>query len=165
MALSTRIAVMDHGRVIQVGTPADVYEFPQNRFVANFVGSTNLFESAITACGPGRITVHSTELGSDLIVDDRGRFSPGQRVCLAVRPEKIALSKAPVTEHGVNCIKGVVWELGYLGNHSIYRIRMECGKLLVVSAPNTRRTAEWSIDWSDEVYASFAANAAILLES
>jgi putrescine transport system ATP-binding protein len=165
MALSTRIAVMDRGRVIQVGTPAEVYEFPQNRFVANFVGSTNLFESTITSCGPGHITVRSAEMESDLIVDDRGRFNLGQRVCLAVRPEKITLTKAPVTEPGVNCIKGVVWELGYLGNHSIYRVKTECGKLLVVSAPNIRRTAEWSIDWSDEVYASFAADSGILLES
>jgi putrescine transport system ATP-binding protein len=164
MALSTRIAVMDRGRVAQVGTPAEVYEFPRNRFVANFVGSTNLFESTITHCAPGRMTVRSTEMNSDLVVDDQGRFTIGQRVCLAVRPEKIVLSKAPVTQPGVNCIKGVVWELGYLGNHSVYRVKTDCGKLLVVSAPNMRRTAEWSIDWSDEVYASFAADAAILLE-
>jgi putrescine transport system ATP-binding protein len=75
------------------------------------------------------------------------------------------LSKAPVTEAGMNCIKGVVWELGYLGNHSVYRVKTDCGKLLVASAPNVRRTAEWSIDWSDEVYACFAADAAILLQS
>jgi putrescine transport system ATP-binding protein len=165
MALSTRIAVMDRGRVVQVGTPAEVYEFPQSRFVANFVGSTNLFESTITACGPGRITVRSADLESDLVVDDRGRFSVGQLVCLAVRPEKITLSKSPVTDAGMNCIKGVVWELGYLGNHSVYRVKTDCGKVLVASAPNVRRTAEWSIDWSDEVYACFAADAAILLQA
>ncbi len=165
MALSTRIAVMDRGRVVQVGTPAEVYEFPQSRFVANFVGSTNLFESTITACDAGRITVRSAEMESDLMVDNRGRFSVGQLVCVAVRPEKIMLSKAPVTEAGMNCIKGVVWELGYLGNHSVYRVKTDCGKLLVASAPNVRRTAEWSIDWSDEVYACFAADAAILLQS
>ena len=91
MALSTRIAVMDRGRVAQVGTPAEVYEFPQSRFVANFVGSTNLFESTITECSTGRIKVRSTELDQEFVVDDRGRFSLGQRVCLAVRPEKITL--------------------------------------------------------------------------
>jgi putrescine transport system ATP-binding protein len=163
MALSTRIAVMDRGRAVQVGTPAEVYEFPQSRFVANFVGSTNLFESTITSCGPGRITVRSTEMESDLVVDDQGRFSLGQRVCLAVRPEKVRLSKTPVEEPGVNCIKGVVWELGYLGNHSVYRVKTQCGKLLVASTQNVRRTAELSIDWSDEVYASFSADSAILL--
>ena len=165
MALSTRIAVMDRGRVAQVGTPAEVYEFPQSRFVANFVGSTNLFESTITECSTGRIKVRSTELDQEFVVDDRGRFSLGQRVCLAVRPEKITLSKTPSVDPGVNCIKGVVWELGYLGNHSVYRVKTESGKLITVSAQNARRTSEWSIDWSDEVYASFSADSAILLVS
>jgi putrescine transport system ATP-binding protein len=163
MALSTRIAVMDKGRVIQVGTPAEVYEFPHNRFVANFIGSTNLFEATITDCGPGRIIVHCAELAADFAVDDRGRFSVGQRVCLAVRPEKIRLSKSPSAEPRVNCLRGVVAELGYLGNHSVYRVRTAAGKLIIVSAPNVRRTADWSIDWSDEVYASWSADACVLL--
>jgi putrescine transport system ATP-binding protein len=163
MALSTRIAVMDKGRVIQVGTPAEVYEFPQNRFVANFIGSTNLFEATITECAPGRITVHCPEMEMDFSVDDRGRFSVGQRVCLAVRPEKIRLSKTPSLEPRVNCLRGVVAELGYLGNHSIYRVKAAGGKLIIVSAPNVRRTADWSIDWSDEVYASWSADACVLL--
>jgi len=164
MALSTRIAVMDRGRVVQVGTPAEVYEFPQSRFVANFIGSTNLFESTVTDCSSARIKVHSPELNTDLLVDDRGRFSLGQRVCLAIRPEKITLSKTPVAEPGMNCIKGEVWELGYLGNHSIYRVKTESGKLLIVSSQNVRRSSEWTIDWSDQVYASFSADSAILLQ-
>jgi putrescine transport system ATP-binding protein len=164
MALSTRIAVMDRGRAVQVGTPAEVYEFPQNRFVANFIGTTNLFESAITACSPGRITIHSPELAIDLIVDDHGRFTIGQRVCLSVRPEKIQLLKSPPTEPNTNCVKGVVWELGYLGNHSIYRIKTESDKIITVSAQNARRTAEWSIDWNDEVFACWSADSAILLQ-
>jgi putrescine transport system ATP-binding protein len=163
MALSTRIAVMDKGRVIQVGTPAEVYEFPQNRFVANFIGSTNLFEATITECAPGRIVVHCPEMEMDFAVDDRGRFSVGQRVCLAVRPEKIRLSKTPSLEPRVNCLRGVVAELGYLGNHSVYRVKAAGGKLIIVSAPNVRRTADWSIDWSDEVYASWSADACVLL--
>jgi putrescine transport system ATP-binding protein len=163
MALSTRIAVMDHGRVVQVGTPAEVYEFPQSRFVANFVGSANLLECTITSVGPGRIAVHSQSLEADLVVDDAGRFSVGQRACLAVRPEKVRLSKTPCREPGTNCIKGVVWELGYLGNQSIYRIKTGSGAMLVVSAQNRRRTAEWGIDWSDEVFVSWDADACILL--
>jgi putrescine transport system ATP-binding protein len=163
MALSTRIAVMDRGRAVQVGTPAEVYEFPQTRFVANFIGSTNLFEATVTECMPGRITVRSLELDTEFTVDDRGRFSLGQRVCLAIRPEKIRLSKTPSAEPRANCIKGVVSELGYLGNHSIYRVRTPSGKLIIISAPNLRRTADWNIDWCDEVFASWNADAALLL--
>jgi len=165
MALSTRIAVMDHGRVIQVGTPAEVYEFPHNRHVAHFIGSMNLLDSTITSFQPGRIKVRSQALGVDLLVDDSGRFTAGQQVCLAVRPEKIRLSKTPCTDSGTNCIKGVVWELGYLGNQSIYRIKTGTGAILVVSAQNRRRTAEWGIDWSDEVFASWDADSCILLTS
>jgi putrescine transport system ATP-binding protein len=163
MALSTRIAVMNRGQVIQVGTPAEVYEFPQNRFVANFVGSTNLFECTITGLDSGRVTVLSAELGMALLVEDQGRFSLGQRVCLAVRPEKITLSKSPCKGNDLNCVQGIVWELGYLGNHSVYRVKTPSGKMIVISAQNMRRSAEWAIDWSDEVYACWDAGSCILL--
>ena len=163
MALSTRIAVMNRGQLVQVGTPSEIYEFPQNRFVADFIGTTNLFEGTVSGNEPGHVVVHSAEAGCDLIVDDVGRFGGGQRVWVALRPEKIRLSKEPASG-GVNQIKGMVWELGYLGNRSTYRIKTETGKLVTVFAQNDRRTSEWSIDWSDEVYLSWTANCAVLLQ-
>jgi putrescine transport system ATP-binding protein len=163
MALSTRIAVMNRGQVIQVGTPSEIYEFPQSRFVAYFVGTTNLFEGTVNGSEPGHLIVHSSEAGCDLIVDELGRFSSGQRVWVALRPEKIRLSKQPVSGARINQVKGMVWELGYLGNRSTYRIKTETGKLITVFAQNDRRTSEWSIDWSDEVYLSWTANCAVLL--
>ena len=163
MALSTRIAVMNRGQVVQVGTPSEIYEFPQSRFVADFIGTTNLFEGTVNATQPGHIVVRSTEAGCDLIVDETGRFGSGQRVWVALRPEKIRLSKQPLGGDRVNQMKGTVWELGYLGNRSTYRIKTETGKLVTVFAQNERRTSEWSIDWSDEVYLSWNANCAVLL--
>lgn len=165
MALSTRIAVMDKGKVIQVGTPAEIYEFPQSRFVADFIGTTNLFEGIVIGGSPGSVTVRSAEAAADLTVDDLGRFSEGQRVWVALRPEKIRLSKEPPAAGRVNHIKGAVAELGYLGNHSTYRIRTETGKLVTAFAQNDRRTADWTIDWCDDVYLSWNADAAILLQS
>jgi putrescine transport system ATP-binding protein len=165
MALATRIAVMDRGKVIQVGTPAEIYEFPQSRFVADFVGTTNLFEGTVCACEPGMITVSCAETGCDLLVDDVGRFTPGQRVWVALRPEKIRLSKQPQPTTRVNQLKGMVWELGYLGNRSTYQIKTASGKVVTVFAQNERRTSEWSIDWSDEVYVSWTADAAVLLQA
>jgi len=164
MALSTRIAVMNRGRAVQVGTPAEIYEFPQDRFVADFIGTTNLFEGTVSGAEPGRFVVHSSEAGCDLIVDDLGRCVGGQRVWVALRPEKIRLSKEPLGGERVNQIKGVVWELGYLGNRSTYRIKTATGKLVTVFAQNERRSSEWSIDWSDEVYLSWTANCAVLLQ-
>ena len=164
MALSTRIAVMNRGQVVQVGTPSEIYEFPQNRFVADFIGTTNLFEGTVHDAKPGNMVVRSAEAGCDLIVDELGRFGSGQRVWVALRPEKIRLSKEPAVGDRVNQIKGIVWELGYLGNRSTYRIKTETGKLVTVFAQNDRRTSEWTIDWSDEVYLSWTANCAVLLQ-
>jgi putrescine transport system ATP-binding protein len=164
MALASRIAVMDRGRVVQVGTPSEIYEFPQSRFVADFVGTTNLFEGTVTECAPGLITVSCEEAGCALTVDDVGRFTAGQRVWVALRPEKIRLTKQPVSGERVNQLRGMVWELGYLGNRSTYQIKTLSGKLVTVFAQNERRTSEWTIDWSDEVYVSWDASAALLLQ-
>ncbi len=165
MALATRIAVMDHGKVLQVGTPSQIYEFPASRFVADFVGTTNLFEGTVRSCEPGLITVHCPETGCDLLVDEDGRFAPGQRVWVALRPEKIRLGKEPPSGARVNQLRGMVWELGYLGNRSTYRIKTTSGKLVTAFSQNERRTSEWAIDWSDEVFVSWDAEAAVLLES
>jgi putrescine transport system ATP-binding protein len=167
MALSTRIAVMNRGQVIQVGTPSEIYEFPQSRFVADFIGTTNLFEGRVRGSDQGNLVVSCPEAGCDLIVDEIGRYGSGQRVWIALRPEKIRLSKQPVAGDliggRINQIKGTVWELGYLGNRSTYRIKTETGKLVTVFAQNDRRTSEWSIDWSDDVYLSWSADGAVVL--
>ena len=167
MALATRIAVMDRGKVVQVGTPAEIYEFPRSRFVADFVGTTNLFEGTISSCQPGLTTVACSETGCDLLVDDVGRFTPGQRVWVALRPEKIRLSKQPAAGAAGrgNQLRGMVHQLGYLGNRCTYQVKTSSGKLITVFSQNERRTAEWSIDWSDEVYVSWNADAAVLLQS
>jgi putrescine transport system ATP-binding protein len=165
MALSSRIAVMDRGAVVQVGTPAEVYEFPRTRFVADFFGTANLLEGTVAACEPGLVTVHCADLGCDLYVDDAGRAQVGERVCVAVRPEKVQLSKVPPGGERRNRLKGVVWELGYLGSRSTYQIKTASGQVLTAFAQNERRTLDWSIDWSDEVYVSWDANAAVLLQS
>ena len=165
MALATRIAVMHRGQILQVGTPAEIYEFPQSRFVADFVGTTNLFEGTVSACEGGLITVRCAETATDLIVDDGCAYSVGQQVWVAVRPEKLRLGKQAPQGARVNQLRGSVWELGYLGNRSTYQIRTSSGKLITVFAQNDRRSAEAAIDWSDEVFVSWSADAAVVLQS
>jgi putrescine transport system ATP-binding protein len=165
MALATRIAVMDRGQVVQVGTPAEIYEFPRSRFVADFVGTANLFEGIVCACEPGRVRVDCAETGGELMVDDGGAYALGQRVWVALRPEKVRLAKEPSAAARVNQLRGTVWELGYLGNRSTYRIKTASGKLVTVVAQNERRTSEAAIDWSDEVFVSWSADAAVVLQS
>jgi len=165
MALATRIAVMDRGQVVQVGTPAEIYEFPRSRFVADFVGTTNLFEGTVSTCEGGLITVRCAEVGSELLVDDAGTFSVGQRVWVALRPEKVRLGKQPANGARMNQLRGTVWELGYLGNRSTYQIKTTSGKLVTVFAQNERRTSQVAIDWSDEVFLSWSADAAVVLQT
>ena len=165
MALASRIAVMDRGQVVQVGTPAEIYEFPRSRFVADFVGTTNFFESTVISCEPGLVRVQCAETGCELLVDDSGSFSVGQRVWVALRPEKARLGKEPVSAARVNQLRGIVWELGYLGNRSTYQIKTTSGKVVTVFAQNERRTSQAAIDWSDEVFVSWGADAAVLLQS
>jgi putrescine transport system ATP-binding protein len=165
MALASRIAVMDKGQVVQVGTPAEIYEFPRSRFVADFVGTTNFFESTVISCEPGLVRVQCAETGCELLVDDSGSFSAGQRVWVALRPEKARLAKEPVSAARINQLRGIVWELGYLGNRSTYQIKTTSGKVVTVFAQNERRTSQAAIDWSDEVFVSWSADAAVLLQS
>ncbi|HUA89926.1 MAG TPA: ABC transporter ATP-binding protein [Steroidobacteraceae bacterium] len=165
MALASRIAVMDKGQVVQVGTPAQIYEFPRSRFVADFVGTTNFFEGTVSACETGLVRVQCAEAGGELLVDDAGQVSVGQRVWVALRPEKVRLGKEPSSAVRTNQLRGTVWELGYLGNRSTYRVKTASGKLVTVFAQNERRTSEAAIDWSDEVFVSWGADAAVLLHS
>jgi putrescine transport system ATP-binding protein len=165
MALASRIAVMDRGKVLQVGTPSEIYEFPASRFVADFVGTTNLFESTVTTRAAGLIRLACAETGCELTVEDVGGFAPGQRVWLALRPEKIRLSREPPQTDGANRLRGTVWELGYLGNRSTYQVKTASGKVVTVFSQNERRTSSLPIDWGDEVYVSWGPEAAVLLES
>ncbi|MGH8276376.1 MAG: TOBE domain-containing protein, partial [Steroidobacteraceae bacterium] len=119
----------------------------------------------VTACASGLITVHCAETGCDLLVDDSGSRAPGERVWVALRPEKIRLGKQPASGARVNQLRGTVWELGYLGNRSTYRIKITTGKIITAFAQNVRRSAEMAIDWSDEVFVSWGADAAVLLQS
>jgi putrescine transport system ATP-binding protein len=150
---------------MQVGTPAEIYEFPRSRFVADFVGTTNLFEGTVSACEGSLIKVRCDETATELIVDDGGSYEVGQRVWVSVRPEKLRLGKQPMQGARANQLRGTVWELGYLGNRSTYQIRTTSGKLVTVFAQNERRTAEAAIDWSDEVFVSWSADAAIVLQN
>jgi putrescine transport system ATP-binding protein len=164
MALSTRIAVMDKGRIVQVGTPAEIYEFPKTRLVADFVGSSNLFAGVVKELGAaGRVTVHCPEIGTDIVVDDHGRFRELQKVWVAIHPEKIAMTPEPVAAAGINQIPGVVWDLAYLGHRTVYQVKTEQGQLVTVFVENARRSTTLAIKWNTPCYVSWAADSAVIL--
>ena len=163
MILSTRIAVMDEGRFEQVGRPKEVYEYPANRFVADFIGNINMFEGTVDAVTDGSISVSADEADSPLSgLTDRS-MQIGDKVCIAVRPEKIYISDNEPENPEDTRLAGVVHDLGYFGNLSIYRIRLKSGKIVQVSAQNRRRSAERHLEWDDEVFISWRPRSAVVL--
>lgn len=163
MTLSTRIAVMEQGRFLQIGPPKEVYEYPQSRYVADFVGTINMFEGTVTDNGDEQLSVTCDEIGAELRALGKHAVDVGQSVCIAVRPEKIFVSREkPGNEDDIK-MRGVVDDLGYLGNLSLYRIRLESGKMIQVSSQNRRRSTKRFVEWEDEIWVSWRPRSAVVL--
>ncbi len=163
MTLSSRIAVMEKGHFLQVGEPKEIYEYPRSRFVADFIGTINTFEGKVTEIGDDSISVHSPETGSELRALGTHELQPGQDVCIAVRPEKMFITKDEPDNKDDVRVRGIVDDLGYLGNLSLYRVRLESGKVIQVSAQNRRRSASRFVEWDDQVWISWRPRSAVVL--
>ena len=165
MTLSSRMAVMDMGKFKQIGTPTEIYEFPESRFVADFIGSANIFEGKVISSKGGKLTV-STDVGEVFASNGRS-ITEGEKIWLGLRPEKIHLSKIKPKNIGPNQIKGIVEEIGYLGETSIYKIRLKNGQIIDVSAPNQSRPMSRvrEITWEDMVYLNWEPESVMLLTS
>ena len=154
MTLASRIGVMDHGEIVQAGTPSEIYEFPSSKFVADFVGSVNIFEGKLLEDEPEYVRIASEELGATIYVSHGISAAPEAVVWAAIRPEKIFMSTAPPasTGHGNdNIVRGAVQDIAYLGDLSIYLVKLPTGKVVRVTQPNTSRHAE-AITWEQQVY-------------
>jgi putrescine transport system ATP-binding protein len=163
MTLSSRMGVMNHGKIAQVGTPAAIYESPATKFVADFIGSVNMFEGRVAAEGAGRI--ESDELGCTVVVDRKLNCAGGSTVWTAVRPEKINMSRALGEEHGVreNIVRGTVTEIAYMGDVSIYLVQIDSGKTVRVTLPNITRDAEHRIVRDETVDLSWHGSSPVVL--
>ncbi|MEL7256314.1 MAG: polyamine ABC transporter ATP-binding protein [Pseudomonadota bacterium] len=165
MTLATRMAVMDAGRFMQIGTPNEIYEFPQSRFVADFIGSANIFAGRVSEDGTDHVRVE-TDLG-EIYIDHGQSVTEGKQIWVGLRPEKIHVSKTAPKKPGPNQVSGEVEEIGYLGETSIYKVKLKTGQLVDVTAPNQVRSRrdEQSITWEDTVYLSWEPSSAMLLNS
>jgi putrescine transport system ATP-binding protein len=166
MTLATRIAVMDRGLIRQTGTPTEIYEFPKTRFVADFIGSINIFDGEVKSSARNRVTVSSPGLGADVTVDHAGGLASGAKISIAIRPEKISIERRkPGAKAADNAIAGKVVDLGYFGKDSLYRIKLASGAMVRVNAVNNRRAgeAERVAVWEDDVWLTFASSSIIVL--
>ncbi|HXX52530.1 MAG TPA: ABC transporter ATP-binding protein [Xanthobacteraceae bacterium] len=163
MTVADRIAVMDRGRLMQVAPPAEIYEQPNSRWVADFIGTANLFEGRI---GDREGTVEGTVLGR-LRVGAKIDAAPQAAVWVAVRPEKIRLLPREAgldREPGLdNTLAATVVDIGYLGDLSVYKLHTETGVALQAAVANTGPLGGGGIGRGDKVWLSFAPEAAIVL--
>src|SRR5450830_817569 len=145
MSMATRIAVMSEGRILQVGAPGEIYETPNCRFVADFIGSVNLFDGRITEDDPDHVVIDTAERRHYVSHGITGNL--GMDVSVAVRPEKNGIQIAPPAleeraspaEHGYNCAQGVIVAMAYFGNETSYHVRLDSGTLVKVSRTNAAR--------------------------
>ncbi|NGP16412.1 ABC transporter ATP-binding protein [Devosia aurantiaca] len=166
MTLATRIGVMNQGEIAMIGEPTDIYEFPNSRFVAGFIGSANMVEGVVSEDEPDHVRIRSAELGCDIYVGHGVDCAPDQILWWAIRPEKMSISRErPVGLFDANVTKGVVEEIAYLGDISLYQIVLESGKRIRVSQTNSVRGNPDAITWEETVYVTWNDNAGSVLTS
>jgi putrescine transport system ATP-binding protein len=164
MTLATRIGVMNHGEIVQIGTPSDIYEYPASRFVADFIGSVNMFEGRLIEDEPDYVRVASDELGATFHVGHGVSAAPDATVWVALRPEKILLARERPEGDGDNRVAGVVAEVAYRGDQSIYLVKLATGRQMRVTQPNTLRTGTGDrVRWDDRVWLSWDSSSPVVV--
>ncbi|MBK6853916.1 MAG: polyamine ABC transporter ATP-binding protein [Burkholderiales bacterium] len=165
MTMATRIAVMSEGRVLQVGAPAEIYETPATRFVADFIGNVNLMDGTLAQDEADHCVIDCTDLRHYVGHGITGNL--GMPVSVAVRPEKIHLSAEPPGAPGHdgvhNCARGVVKNLSYFGSFTVYHLELESGRILKISQNNTQRHREHELTWGDTAWAHWSRQSQVVL--
>ncbi|AGA89772.1 spermidine/putrescine ABC transporter ATP-binding subunit [Thioflavicoccus mobilis 8321] len=161
MTMSTRLAVMEAGQIIQVDTPTGIYEYPNCRFVARFIGSVNLFEGKVVQRDGDEVLVE-TPLGRPMRMRCPQPLALGTQVTVAVRPEKVRLCAA-FREEAVNQIRGVVEDIAYLGDVSIYHVRVGPGQIAEMTLANIQPRTEQALTWGQEVAMEWSPTSGVVL--
>ena len=165
MTMADRIAVMNEGRIVQVARPEVMYEAPACRYVAEFLGDVNLFETTVTALEPPLVRLASPEAPGGFLALDDDAPAPGAKVFLAVRPEKMSLALGPPPETTPNVLTGEICDIGYTGDWTNYRVELAGGRQIRVARANASRFVDRPLTWDDKVHVSFSPDAAVVLES
>ncbi len=173
LAIASRVAVMNRGAIAQIGTPSDLYEFPSSRFVADFIGSVNMFEGTLIDDKPDEATVACPELEPHRVhVPHSVAGQELSSVWVAIRPEKMNLHKdaavpptVPECPEAHNVAKGEIKEISYLGDISIYHVLLTNGRLIRISRPNRSRFDQDDFGWGEKVWVSWVGSSPVVLQS
>jgi putrescine transport system ATP-binding protein len=162
MTMASRLAVMSEGRIVQIGMPNQVYEFPNSRFSAEFIGSTNLFEGKVVEDEPDYIFVESEDLETRMYVSHGVTGPLGMPVGISVRPERMRVTREkPGTPH--NWARGVVSDIAYMGSYSLYHVRLPGGKVVVSHLSSVELLGDNAPAWNDDVYVSWSSASGVVL--
>ncbi len=160
MTMASRIAVMSEGRFLQVGAPGDIYETPQTRFVADFIGNVNLMEGTLAVDEPDHVVIDCADCRHYVGHGITG--TQGMPVTVALRPEKIHVSRQKPADD-FNTVRGTIKELSYFGSFTVYHLQLPSGQILKVSQANVQRHKDVELTWGDEVWAHWSRSAHIVL--
>jgi putrescine transport system ATP-binding protein len=161
MTMASRIAVMSEGRFLQVGAPADIYETPATRFVADFIGNVNLMDGTLDVDAEGFCEIGCADVRHYIGHGITG--TRGMPVSVALRPEKIKLSRAAPEDIRVNAVRGTVREMSYFGSFTVFHLTLPSGASLKVSQANVDRHPADRLTWGDEAWAHWDAWAQVVL--
>lgn len=165
MSMASRIAVMSQGKVAQLGTPEDVYERPQSRFVADFIGAVNLFDGTVTGADGALLTIDCPEAGGAMLVEHDRPLAPGTGVAVAIRPEKFAVNDDGAAGEGSgNRLVGIVHDVAYRGEASTYVVELPTGKVVRATLPNIARRLTAAFAAGQEVALTWPPSAGVVLE-
>lgn len=166
MTMSDRIGVMRDGQIHQIGAPREVYEYPNSRFVADFIGSANLLTGEVIAATEGMVQVRLAATGTSIFVASPAPVSPGATVTVMVRPEKLQTVTGPAVVSGdANLLSGVVQDIAYLGDMSVYHVEIADGLRIQVAMANRLHTGEEPITWDDTIHLTWHPGDGVVLTS
>jgi putrescine transport system ATP-binding protein len=164
MTMASRLAVMSEGEVIQVGVPSQVYEYPNCRFTAEFIGSTNLFDGVVVEDEPDHVFVECPDIEQRLYINHGITGPLGMEVTVSIRPERVRISREkPEQKH--NFARGVVKDMAYMGSYTLYHVQLENGKVIVANLSSLVLSSDDAPSYDDEVYASWGESSQVVLIS
>ncbi len=161
MTVASRVAVMDHGQLIQVATPEVIYEQPKSVYVADFIGDVNLIKGSVRSVGDGA-EVSWAEGRAPLLGQSASGLAAGTGATFAIRPEKIAISDTEPQDRR-NKVQGKILDIGYLGNLSTYHVELPEGPVIKCEVGNRNRLERRDFTWEDEVWLSWSDTAGLIL--
>jgi putrescine transport system ATP-binding protein len=163
MTMASRLAVMSEGKIVQVGTPSEVYEYPNTRFSAQFIGSTNLFDGNVVEDEPDHIYVESPDLETRMHISHGITGPLGMPVSISIRPERVVVSVTKPEGAVDNYARGEVSNIAYMGSYTLYHVKLASGKVVVANLSSSRLMRDGAPAYGEEVYVSWSASSGTVL--